>query len=168
MLITKINLGNYNDQLNCKKNDKNNLWLIDGTLAIAALWKVQDVVKNNGKQFTSALIKTEQDFSYSRIEIRASLPRGKLLRPAIYLEPKVKNQPWPEYGAIDIMVNAQNPTLWHGVHALFPKDKKSIGSEYNIKAKLSDFHTYILEWNESMVVWKFDQDTLKIVNLTKE
>ena len=54
------------------------------------------------------------------------------------------------------------------MHALFSENKQSIGSENNITGKLSDFHTYILEWNESTFVWKFDQDTLKIVNLTKE
>ena len=163
-----LSLGNHIKQLNCKTNDSTNLWLIDGTLAIAAVWHRNEVIKDSGLHFTSALIKTEKAFSSSRIEIRASLPKGKLLRPAFVLVPTENTGIWPKDGQIDIMTYSQTKSLGNGLHVVRQYNQYLDGSEYTTGAKLNEFHSYIVEWNESMVVWKFDQDTRLAINLTEE
>ena len=60
----------------------------------------------------SARIRTAESFSfrYGRIEVRAALPKGKWLWPAIWMLPKYEVYgPWPASGEIDIMESRGNP-----------------------------------------------------------
>jgi beta-glucanase (GH16 family) len=62
------------------------------------------------KEFTSAKIVTKQAFTYGRFEIRAALPKGKLLRSAIFMISEPYSE-WARNGQIDIMTNVQNKKL---------------------------------------------------------
>lgn len=60
----------------------------------------------------SARIRTAESFSfqYGRIEVRAALPRGKWLWPAIWMLPRDEAYgTWPASGEIDIMESRGNP-----------------------------------------------------------
>ena len=54
-----------------------------------------------GREFNSGLVRTWQEWSYGRVEVRAKVPFGQGFWPAIWLLPR--SAPWPAGGEIDIM-----------------------------------------------------------------
>lgn len=61
------------------------------------------------KQYRSGLIRTWQEHRFGRWEVRADLPTGQGMWPAIWLLPR--NAAWPTGGEIDIMENIGSNTL---------------------------------------------------------
>jgi beta-glucanase (GH16 family) len=91
----------YNNEKQATTNSQENLFLAGGNLVIQA--KREQL---RAKQYTSARIitKGKQDFAYGRLDIRAKLPKGKGIWPAIWMLGANDSQvPWPACGEIDIM-----------------------------------------------------------------
>ncbi len=149
--------------MNCNTNSSNNLRLIDGTLAITVICE-----KYLNKEYTSAKITTREGFTYGRFEIRAALPKGKKLRPAILMIPKEFNE-WAINGQIDIMTNTQNNKLGAGIHySIDPVQYESNRScNFSTLSNLNDFHTYSIEWNESEIKWFFDDINRLTINISR-
>ena len=135
---------------------------MEETLSIAALRETQ---KYLNKDFTSAMITTKEGFTFGKFEIRAALPKGKMLRPAIYFIPTVKTGGWPSDGQIDLMTNIQTQSLGSGFHSVrgYAGDEYKAGPELN----LNHFHSYILEWNQTAIIWKLNEIQRLSINLTK-
>ncbi|TWT48616.1 family 16 glycosylhydrolase [Botrimarina hoheduenensis] len=72
--------------------------LFDGKLRLTAT-----NVPLDGKAYRSGLVRTHEEWSYGRFEIRADLPTTQGMWPAIWLLPRTVN--WPTGGEIDIMEN---------------------------------------------------------------
>ena len=123
------------------------------------------------KEFTSAKITTQRDFTFGRIEIRAALPKGKLLRPAMFMIPIKSTGVWPKDGQIDIMTNVQNQIVANGIHYESSFDYKHIykGQEYEVNdtIDLNQFHTYAIERTETEIRWYFDDINTFSVRLDK-
>ena len=65
------------------------------------------------KQFRSGLIRTWQEHRYGRWEVRADLPWGQGMWPAIWMLPRdLGTAPWPTGGEIDIMENIGSNTYF--------------------------------------------------------
>jgi beta-glucanase (GH16 family) len=59
---------------------------------------------NGDKPFTSARMTTKASWLYGKFEIRARLPKGKHLWPAIWMMPRFSTYgDWPRSGEMDIM-----------------------------------------------------------------
>jgi beta-glucanase (GH16 family) len=127
--------------LNCNTNSPNNLRLIDGTLAITVIRE-----KHSNKEYTSAKITTKEGFTYGRFEIRAALPKGKMLRPAFFMIP-MNTCCWAKNGQIDIMTNIQDKKLGAGIHYSQdpPVYKYNTNGDFSTLSNLNDFHTYSIE-----------------------
>lgn len=111
-----------------------------------------------GKKYTSARLvtKTKGDWTYGRIEVRAKLPEGIGMWPAIWMLPTDwAYGGWPVSGEIDIMENlgflpylivatAQTQTYNH----VLETQKNAIIA---ILDCYSEFHNYILEWEASEI-----------------
>eukprot|EP00947_MAST-08B_sp_MAST-8B-sp1_P006234 g6234.t1 len=124
---------------------------------------------------TSGSIRTARSFRFGRLEVRARLPRGDWLWPAIWLLPEnSKFGGWPTSGEIDIMEsrgNAPNacgpgqgrrsfgstlhfgPGFGHNAflhtHTEYTLQEQKQQKEQKEQPDLSDdFHTYGLEWGE--------------------
>ncbi len=136
--------------MNCNTNSPKNLRLIDGTLAITVIRE-----KYLNKEYTSAKIITREGFTYGRFEIRDALPKGKTLRPAIFMMAD-KFDGWAKNDQIDIMTNIQDNELGAGIHYSIPAQYEfnKIGY-FSTHSNLNDFHTYSIEWNESEIKWFF-------------
>lgn len=124
----------------------------------------------------SARIRTAEtfNFKYGRVEVRAQLPRGDWLWPAIWLLPRhAQYGDWPASGEIDIMesrgndatypasagggVNTFGSTLHWGPH--WPLDPYEMTHEtYTLpKGTLADdYHIYGLSWNETQLFTYID------------
>ena len=88
----------------------------NGSLKIKAL---HHPVEN--RDYTSARIitKGKAEFTYGKVEIRAKLPGGRGLWPAIWmLGTNFENKGWPECGEIDIMehVGFEKDSVFGTIH----------------------------------------------------
>jgi beta-glucanase (GH16 family) len=111
--------------------------------------------------YTSASITTEDtaSFRYGRIEVRAKLPHGKGVWPAVWA--MGTNRPavgWPRCGETDIMEFVGHDS--NRVHATmhFSKDGKHAlkGGRITTPAPYNDFHVYTVEWTPEKMDFFFD------------
>jgi beta-glucanase (GH16 family) len=112
--------------------------------------------------YTAASLITEgkASFLYGRIEVRAKLPQGKGVWPAIWMMGTNRAVVgWPRCGEIDIMeFVGKEPNRVHAtVH--FSKDGKhaSKGGKLETQAPNEDFHVYAVEWYPDRMDFFFDQ-----------
>ncbi len=111
-----------------------------------------------GMRFTSASLHTQGrgDWLYGRVEVRAKLPGGVGIWPAIWmLDTNGKFGPWPASGEIDIMEYVGfNPGIVHGT--IHTKAYNHIrGTQKGAKITVNDceetFHVYAMEWHEDRI-----------------
>ncbi|MBN1901561.1 glycoside hydrolase family 16 protein, partial [Candidatus Sumerlaeota bacterium] len=112
--------------------------------------------------YTAASLITfnKESWKYGRIEVRARLPRGKGVWPAIWTlgvnRPEVS---WPRCGEIDIMeFVGKIPDKVHGT-AHYAEDGKhrSDGGKLQTEEPWNDFHVYAIEWREVRIDFFFDE-----------
>lgn len=117
----------------------------------------------NHSAYTSARLvsKNKGDWKYGRIEVRAKLPKGRGLWPAIWMLPtNQKYGSWPRSGEIDIMehVGYLPDSVFGTVHT--GRYNHSIGTQKGSKLFLNDvytaFHTYTLVWDENNITLQVD------------
>ncbi|CAG2103063.1 unnamed protein product [Medioppia subpectinata] len=159
--------------LNCYADQRRNLQIINGTLVITPAREWSTYSQKAFKAYTSAIITSRANWTYGRFEVRASLPQGKMLRPAIYMESVNGSLPWATNGFIELVTNRQE-LLTVGNH----QEQLIVGGAYynetnttvrysannwkypiggNGTRSLADFHTYTLEWTPSWMRWYFDR-----------
>ena len=118
---------------------------------------------HQGMKYTSArlLTKHKGDWLYGRMEIRAMIPAGKGMWPAIWMLPtNWEYGGWPRSGEIDIMENVGYwpDTVFGTVHTeaynSMKNTQKSKGIAFNDLSKA--FHVYALEWSADYMVFKVD------------
>ncbi|MFA5330362.1 MAG: glycoside hydrolase family 16 protein [Prolixibacteraceae bacterium] len=106
-----------------------------------------------GKKYTSARLATRKkgDWLYGKIEVRAKLPEGRGLWPAIWMMPTdAEYGHWPASGEIDIMENVgYNPNVI--VATAHTKSYNHVigtqkGANLTVADCYSEFHDYTLEW----------------------
>lgn len=169
--------GNDEAQFYTNKNHK----VENGFLTITA--------KKIDSTYTSTRITTKDKFEYTygRSEIRAKLPQGKGLWPALWmLGSNINEVGWPKCGEIDIVeyVGREPGTVFFSLHTA-----NSFGNTINTKkSKIQNiedgFHIYEIEWNQDSIsfyvdkvlqytfnppektedVWPFDQPFFFIIN----
>ncbi len=141
--------------------------------------------------YTSASLNTAKTatWTYGKIEVRAKLPTGKGMWPAIWmLGVNMPEVGWPKCGEIDIMENVgYDPDVIHAnIHTEKYNHVKKTGkgSKTTIKKPSQDFHIYKVEWfpdrldffvddqkyftyendGEGNPSWPFDKDHYLILN----
>ncbi|MBI5834725.1 MAG: glycoside hydrolase family 16 protein [Armatimonadetes bacterium] len=117
----------------------------------------------DGKQadYTAASINTlgKASWTYGRIEVRAKLPRGKGVWPAIWmLGDNIEKIGWPACGEIDIMefVGHTADKTYATVHWRLDGQHKSSGGNLTVKEPWADFHTYRVDWTTDGMDFYFD------------
>ena len=128
----------------------------------------------------SARIRTAESFSftYGKVEVRAKLPRGDWLWPAIWMLP-TDNQygNWPASGEIDIMEARGNPpsyapggynsfgsTLHWGLHHTQNQFQRTHQTRSGVDYS-ADFHTYGLVWNETYIGTYVDTESDTVLSV---
>lgn len=112
------------------------------------------------REYTSGAVTTEGkfEFKYGKVEIKAKIPKGQGVFPALWLVNSVEDNWLPE---IDIMENlGQHPNeLYFVVHwetSSGEKMRDYFQYESNNTDFSDDFHIYGLLWEEDKVVWTVD------------
>jgi len=162
------NNGWGNNELENYTSRANNATLQNGKLVIHAL-------KENygGSSYTSARLTTQgkKEFTYGRIDIRAILPQGKGIWPALWmLGSNINTAGWPACGETDIMeLLGQEPTKVYGtLHYGTLADHGQRGGNFVLNTgKFSDqFHVFTLEWQQDQVKLFVDTTLYLTVNKT--
>ena len=119
----------------------------------------------HGKEYTSSRLITQGkgDWLYGKIEVRAKLPRGRGIWPAIWMLPS----DWhytdgPASGEIDIMehVGYMPDTIYSTTHSLNEDLTYSQHTESIVMNDIDEkFHVYKLEWDSNQIKMLVD-DTL--------
>ena len=130
----------------------------DGSLIITA--KKVDENQQAGS-YTSTRLKSQgkREFQYGRLEIRAQLPTGRGIWPAIWmLGSNFNSTGWPACGEMDIMeyVGYQPNTVFSTVHNNSTAGTGGNGSNITIPTCEEAFHVYGLFWTEKKLVFYVD------------
>lgn len=107
----------------------------------------------------SVITKNKASWQYGRIEVRAKLPRGKGVWPAIWtLGANIPRAHWPACGEIDIMeFLGRMPDTIHGtVHFASEGKHKSDGGRLKTVKPFDDFHIFAVEWFPDRIEFFFD------------
>lgn len=145
-----------NNELQDYSDSDSNLKVENGKLIITA--------RKNGGDYSSARIKTQDkvEFQYGRIDVRAKLPKGQGIWPAIWmLGANIDQVSWPMSGEIDIMeLVGHEPETVHGtVHFEDGGYKTSTGDTELSSGTYSDqFHVYSLVWEKNQIRWYVDNE----------
>jgi len=152
------NSGWGNNELQFYTDRKDNSFLQNGNLIIEA--KEESFGTAN---YTSARLVTQnkQSFGFGRIDIRAILPEGQGIWPALWmLGSNFQDIGWPACGEIDIMeLLGHQPSTTHGTAHWGPQGQgfsNNHGEDYNLPAgtKFSDeFHVFSIIWEPGKIEW---------------
>ncbi|KAM7189952.1 hypothetical protein V8F33_009754 [Rhypophila sp. PSN 637] len=122
--------------------------------------------------------KKSANIKYGRVEVRAKLPEGDWLWPAIWMMPRdSKYGPWPQSGEIDIMESrGNNYTHPQGGNNIAssalhwgPNPANDAFWRTNVKRQAlhttysSEFHTYGLEWSQKYLFTYIDSRLLQVL-----
>ncbi|HET9502907.1 MAG TPA: glycoside hydrolase family 16 protein [Hymenobacter sp.] len=138
----------FNNELQATTNRRDNVTVTGGNLNIIA--KPESY---NGRNYTSGRIitKGKKDFLFGRLDVRAKLPKGKGIWPAIWMLGSNDSQvSWPACGEIDIMElrgstpRVNNSTMHYGSSVATHQYK---GTQYTLPSSTpgdfsTDFHTF--------------------------
>jgi len=139
---------------------KENTVIDNGFLVITALEEAY-----NGFDYTSSRMKTQGrfDFKHGRVDIRANMPKGKGIWPALWmLGSNISAVGWPSCGEIDIMEmvgGGASDNVTHGtMHFSLPNGEHDFkGGEKGMPAKLNEkFHVFSIIWDETSIKWLID------------
>ncbi|HEY3386691.1 MAG TPA: family 16 glycosylhydrolase [Saprospiraceae bacterium] len=152
------NCGWGNNELEYYRED--NTSLVDGHLVITA--KEQNF---GGKQYTSSRLVTKgkRQFKFGRIDIRAALPEGKGLWPALWmLGSNIDAVGWPACGEIDIMeLTGDIPNRTVGtVHFGANQSQHQYISESHYLTGddnyQDEFHVFSINWENNLIEFMVD------------
>jgi len=146
-----------NQELQNYTSDSENSYVNDGNLFIVA--------RENGIHYTSARMKSIglQEFQYGRIDVRAILPKGQGIWPAIWmLGANYPTVGWPACGEIDIMeLIGSSPNTVHGTihYGADWTQHNYTGSGTSIpwtETFSDEFHVFSIDWDENGITWLLD------------
>jgi hypothetical protein len=143
-----------NNELQSYTAEAENARIVDGKLIITA-------IEGGGDNYTSSrmITKDKQEFEFGRIDIRAKLPEGQGIWPAIWmLGENIDEVGWPRCGEIDIMeLVGHLPKASHGTAHFNNGGHQYTGSSYVIANKFSEeFHVFSIFWDKDVIKWYVD------------
>jgi beta-glucanase (GH16 family) len=150
-----------NNELEYYTNDIKNSFITGGFFVIEARKEVKSTY-----DYTSARVKTQnkKTFTYGRIDIRAKLPKGQGLWPALWMLGNNITQSgfgWPACGEIDIMELVGNDArkVYGTVHwGVAGGSHYYIGGNYSLSTGdfSGSFHVFSLQWDASKMIFLVD------------
>jgi len=155
--------GGGNNELQYYTDRVQNSWVADGVLTILALNETYTGPEGT-RDYTSARLRTRNrgDWKYGLFEIRARLPHGKGLWPAIWMLPTDwVYGGWAASGEIDIMelLGHEPQTVYGTLHygGSYPNNVHT-GDSYTLSNSTfsAAFHTFTLEWDTTRLRWFVD------------
>lgn len=135
-----------------------NAHIEDGKLIITAE-KLDDNTSRGSYTSTRMVSMDKQEFTYGKIEVRAKLPSGRGIWPAIWmLGSNISTAGWPACGEIDIMeyVGYEPDVVHSTIHTTDGSGSNGSGSSMTLETAEEEFHVYGIDWNEDEIVFYVD------------
>jgi len=161
--------GPFNNELQYYKQQ--NTSVHNGYLIIKA--KIEKV---ENKIYTSSRLTTQnkKTFKYGRIDIRAMMPKGKGLFPALWmLGSTFSTLGWPKCGEIDIMETigggGRDSVAYGTAHWEFNGQHVSYGGKkglQNGQVLGDEFHVYSIVWTATEIKWYIDDIKYHTIDIT--
>ena len=160
--------GWTNNELQAYTGGETNIFLRDGKLVLKAVKKVDE--KGN-VTYTSGKVQTQDkhDFLYGKILVRAKVPQGQGLWPAIWMMPTRESRygSWPRCGEIDIMeiLGHNTGTTYANIHYGEPHaEQQGVYTLADGKSFADDFHEFGMEWEPGEFRFYIDGELFHTVN----
>lgn len=146
-----------------------NTSVVDGHLMITAKKE-----SYQGSEYTSSRLITQGkfDFQYGRVDIRAVLPRGQGIWPALWmLGSSFASEGWPRCGEIDIMEMIGGSGRENTVHGTVHWDSDghvSYGKGYSLSSGTfaDKFHVFSIVWDANTIRWYVDDVEYNVIDIT--
>jgi beta-glucanase (GH16 family) len=140
------------------RGNKNNVFVSNGSLKITARKERFDE-----NEYTSTRLVTygSHNFTHGRIDVRAKLPKGRGVWPAIWtLGQNIDEVGWPACGEMDIMehVGYDNDTIHASTHSVEHNHIKKTQNTKQIKIEnpYESYHVYSVEYNDQSIIFLLD------------
>jgi hypothetical protein len=148
---------------------RENAWVEGGVLTIEARQE-----NYQGSIYTSARMKTQgkRSFRYGRVDIRALLPRGQGIWPALWmLGNDIAEVGWPKCGEIDIMEMIGGRGRENQVHGTVHWDinghVNAGGSYVKQSGTFADeYHVFTIIWDETTIKWFVNDRQFYVIDIT--
>lgn len=148
-----------NNELEYYTSSSKNVFVSNGNLIIEA--RKEQV---SGFNYTSARMTTQgkKTFTFGRVDIRAKLPKGKGIWPALWmLGSNISTVSWPACGEIDIMeLVGHEPNRVHGTAHWKPVTGTSTNKGTGFTLPSGDFsqqfHVFSIIWERDVIKWLID------------
>jgi len=131
-----------------------------------------------GKSYTSSRIITQgkKAFKFGRIDIRAKLPKGQGIWPALWmLGSSISTVGWPKCGEIDVMEMIGGTGNDHKVYGTVHWDNAGSHAEYGGNTALTggkifadEFHVFSIVWDASFITWYLDDVKFHVIDITPD
>lgn len=145
-----------------------NAWVEDGLLVIHA-----DDDGYQDSDYTSTRMTTQNNryFQYGRIDIKALLPEGKGIWPALWmLGQNFSSVGWPACGEIDIMEMVGGSGRENTVHGTLHWENSGhvqTGGSYETLGNnfAEQYHVFTLLWDETSIKWLVDDVQYHVIDI---
>merc|ERR1712136_127601 len=155
----------HNNELEYYTDRTENIDVQDGHLVITPLRE-----NYGGKQYTSGRMHSLFHWKYGRAEVRAKLPNGYGLWPAIWMMPQYSVYGgWPQSGEIDICeARGQNLNqIASTIHYGTPSNHYWITSgDLTTGCSIDQYHVYTVDWTPTQLVYRLDGKAYYVQDLT--
>ena len=158
--------GWTNNELQEYTASDDNIYVENGHLVLRAIREDRD----GTPYYTSGKVNSQNntDFQYGRVEVRARVPEGQGLWPAIWMMPQDEQfyGSWPRCGEIDIMEVLGNDTTtsYSTIHYGEPHAEQQGTITLDEGSFSSDFHVYVVEWEPGEMRFYTDDELVLTVN----
>ncbi len=158
--------GGGNNELQIYTDRAKNVRVENGNLIIESHKEVTGI-SGTTREYSSGRIRTKHrgDWLYGRIDVRAKLPKGQGIWPAIWMLPTTEEYGgWASSGEIDIMeFKGQEPKKIHGtLHfgGTWPNNRFSTKIFEGNTDYTEDFHIYSIDWRPGKITWLIDDKVM--------
>ncbi len=158
----------FNNELQNYTDRPVNSYISNGKLVIVAKKETLE-----GREYTSARMITKglHEFKYGRIDIRAKLPYGQGIWPALWmLGSNIDDVSWPRCGEIDNMelVGKEPSTLYGTAHWDNNGSHAEFGGSTTLPSGIfaDEFHVFTIIWNNQQIRWLLDDVQFHTIDIT--
>lgn len=150
--------GWTNNELQEYTTSKKNVFVKGGNLHLKAIKEE----RNHVPYYTSGKVKSQnkEDFLYGRVVVRAKVPEGQGLWPAIWMMPTDESYygQWPKCGEIDIMevLGSDTTTAYGTLHYGEPHASQQGIVTLDQGSFSEEFHEFSIDWEPGMIRYYID------------
>jgi beta-glucanase (GH16 family) len=159
-----------NNELQYYTDRPENVFVQDGILTIKAIKETPLYLGQYGYTSTRMVTKNKADWKYGRYDIRARMPKGKGLWPAVWMLPTdTVYGGWPKSGEIDIMEYLGDSTrvvlgTIHYGHDYWRYRSQRIRLDQSEPSFADEYHVFTCLWTEDCVLFQVDGRDIGVAN----